>query len=417
MGEASWVKDWRKKALHLYETIEEPSAKDELYKYTPLSSLRHTDWDVAENEEPFSKTPAQSSEKKVEKQGAPLSGEEAVLYLDGSVEGRSISTLPKGVIFCPMKKAIGEHHKLLAPYWEGPHVWKKDKFAQQSYGKFKEGFLLHVDKNVQLKGNIRVVHAYKDSFSRNIIILEEGASLSLVEEHIQDTEEGSFHSGVTEFYVKKGARLSSVYIQGLSKKMQYSCRKYIRLEQEALMEYVDLVWGGDKGQERLEVDLVGEGAKITATVACRLDSEQYFGLVGNIRHHCARTVSDLRSYSVVADTAKATLNASVEVQPKAIHVQSNQRNKGLLLSKKASVRSMPKLLIATDEVNCSHGSSISHIEEDALYYLESRGIDRKRAIRMIVNTFIEPILREIPLGERKEWIASRLEKKSWGELV
>lgn len=409
-NEASWIKDWRKEALQLYETIKEPSIKDELYRYIPLSSLRCSLWDRKEARE--------ESLKKAKQQEGLLLGEEAVLYLNGATEEMDCaSPLPKGLTFSSIGKALEEKEALLRPYWKGPDLWAKDKFAQQSYGKFQEGFFLHVGENIKLKGSLRVSNTLKDCFYRNLVILEKGASLSLVEEYLQENKGGNFHSGVTEFYVKEGACFTNVYLQEFSEGTNYSSRKYMELEKEASVEYVDLAWGGAKGQERLEVALLGEKAKITATVACRLDSDQHFAFVGNIRHCAPYTLSELYSHSIVADNAKATLNATVQVNSQALHAQSEQRNRGLLLSKKANVHSMPKLLIATDEVTCTHGSSISHIEEDVLYYLESRGIARKDAIKIVVNGLIEPILRKVPLGVRREWIASRLDKKSWGELA
>ena len=322
----------RSQALERARTLTPPSTKSENYRYTGVKNLK---WNLAP----------------------------ATL-----VESDEVTELP--TVF--RDDALAELNLAYADKIKKIHITKK-----------------HSGSKVMIS---EVSHSDAVQYSRIIVEIDSDVEVELID----DLSGGRpLLNQVLEITVGERSKVQWVHIQNLT----HSSLAFIRtlITQRAGSEVTGIMGsvGGQKSQSRFEFDLAGEGAVLNLYGAARGVMDQHFDHWMTITHSAGRTTSSLRQWNVMGDHARAVFNAKVVIPAHALGCDAYQKNVNLLLSRHAVIDSLPKLEISTDEVKCAHGSSISPVSDDQMYYLKSRGIDHATAESMLVDGFTEPVLAQI----------------------
>lgn len=275
-----------------------------------------------------------------------------------------------------------------------PQVLSEDAFANLNLEYTSEVKRISISKkSTPQKVQIGEHVSSKDAtYTRTIVEIAPETVVTLV-----DNLSGSpqLFNHVLEIHVGESAQVEWVHLQNLSRSTLGFLRTHITLADRAEFRGVLATVGGLKNQSRIEVTLKGSGSHLNMMSATRGMIDQHFDHWTTITHDQGQTTSSLKHWAVMGDQARAVFNGKVIIPRHARGCDAYQKNINLLLSKQAVIDSIPKLEIATDEVKCAHGSSISPVSEDHLYYLESRGIDRSLAESMLVDGFTEPVLQQI----------------------
>jgi Fe-S cluster assembly scaffold protein SufB len=196
--------------------------------------------------------------------------------------------------------------------------------------------------------------------------------------------------------VEEGARVRWMSVKQPS---AHACgfeRREVHVASSANLEVLSVAGSGDKHQTRTEIMLEGSDAEFKSFGVVRGREEQHWDEWVHVHHLASRTLSNLEHRAVVEGKARSVFNAQIGIRPGVRGCEAYQRNPNLLMSAGAQVETFPRLLISNDEVKCAHGATVASIAPEQLYYLQSRGISREEAERMIVEGFVESVLQRAP---------------------
>ncbi|HEY8279488.1 MAG TPA: SufD family Fe-S cluster assembly protein [Bdellovibrionota bacterium] len=396
---ADWLQIARNQAEERFRSLPFPTGKDENFRFTPLE-YKPAETGTATG------SPLPSDLAKLD------SDELALLLLEGE-EARFLGATP-GFLFTDILRAAALGSDPLRSRLKDDNSFRDDKFAQLTGARWRNGAFLHVPAGVKVAKPLRfVTHAMEaEEHSRHLIVLEEGAELVLVQESWSD-EAARFCGELVEVRLGRNSKLHWVTLQQLGRNTEAVIRQRVELAEGAELKLTPLHLGGKLVQVRQEVHLSGEGASLEAQAAARGDGQQHFDFWLDVRHESAGSRSQMDYWFVMAEKAKAVFNGQIEVKHGAADCESSQRSKSLLLGSGA-VHSIPKLIIKTDAVKCSHGASVSSVSFEQLHYLQSRGIPRNEAEQMIVRGFTEKVVERLPTESLIDRAETLIENKAGG---
>ncbi|MGZ3713456.1 MAG: SufB/SufD family protein, partial [Bdellovibrionota bacterium] len=335
-----------------------------------------------------------------------LSGEDAIL-----------SGQAPGAVFGDLQKLILNGNEAVRHALRDATAFRDDKFAQLTAARWKNGAVLHVPAGVKLAQPVRVSSALTETENhiRHLVMLEEGAEAVLFLESWSGEKE-LFVGELLELRLAKDAKLHLVTLQTLGSSAHAMLRQRAELGENAELKITSLHFGGKKSQLRQQIDMVGQGALCHVEAAAFGMRDQHFDFWLDMHHKAPKTTSEMNYWFVMNERARAVFNGLIQIAPKAADCVANQKSKSLLIGNKATVNSIPKLIIQTDAVKCSHGASISSVNPEQVHYLQSRGIPKREAERMIIRGFAEHVLDRIPGESFHARASAALDAKERGLL-
>lgn len=397
-----WLDIARNHAEERYRSLPLPTAKDEAFRFTPLTDL--------------SGAAAEELSVPVAADLSSLDSEEgALLLLNG--EEASLQGSTAGFVFTDLFKAVllGVDH--VRSRLRDENLFPQDKFAQLTSARWKNGAFLHVPAGVKVAQPLRAASAVTsaEEHSRFLIVLEEGAEATFVQE-TWSPEGDRLATELTEVRLGKNAKLHWVQLQRYGSATKAMVRQRIELAEGADLKITPVHLGAGKIQVRQDIVLAGEGSNLEVEGAARGSGTQHFDFWMDVDHAAPRAKSQTNFWFVMGDASRAIFNGLIHIRKNAFDTDAGQRAKSLLLGAKATVHAIPKLIIQTDAVKCTHGASVSSVNPEQVHYLQSRGISRPEAERMIVRGFTEPVLVRLPTEELQARAEAALDRKQGGLL-
>jgi Fe-S cluster assembly protein SufD len=282
-----------------------------------------------------------------------------------------------------------------------------------------QGAFLWVPKNVKLDKPFRSVAVHDGGqpgfFPRTLVILEEGAEVTLVDELHSGSEAPGYVSGASELIVGRNARLSYIHFQNLNRQSGAAQRQTTELERDAYLYTLGILHGSAWNSSYIGSKLKGEGANVDLLGLVLGDGKQRLE-VRTLQDHLARGGnSDALIKTILRGHARAWFDGVVKIYKAGQNSNAFQSNPNLLLSSDAKAESIPTLEIEADDVACKHAASIGSIDEDEKFYLLSRGINPDDTEAMIVEGFAAELAQRLPheqLQERFIAILNRLASKA-----
>jgi Fe-S cluster assembly protein SufD len=265
------------------------------------------------------------------------------------------------------------------------------------------GLLVRVPAGTVLGNPVRVIVQASGAtvLPRLLVLVGEGADLSLVEEHtggVADTRV----VGVAEIRVGEGARLKHVVLQGWSSGTRGHLTHRTVLERDSRALTVVSSLGGRQLKHDLGVVLAGEGAHSEILGMSLGEARQHVDLHTEHRHEAAKTTSQMDIRVALAGKARSAYTGLIRIERDAGGCEAFQKNRNLLLSRRARAETIPELEILNSDVSCTHGATASPVDPAQLFYLQSRGLPPDEAARLIVRGFFEPVLERIPSPLREQ---------------
>ena len=322
--------------------------------------------------------------------------------------GIEVTRAPDDIRFEPLDEA---HERL------GSLVgWQDDKFTAHNAAAWEQGLLVHVPKGLALERPlfVRVVNSAEGGslFWRLLVVAEEGARFSLVEEHSSLSPELSgYFNGVAELFVEQGAKLEYVSLQDLSRETWHFASHHARVERDAELDWVSGGFGSKKGKVRIQNDLAGPGATSRVTGAFFADGEQHLDYDTFQEHIAPNTESDFAFKGALRDQATAVWRGMIRVEEDAQKTNAYQECRNLMLSPTTHAVPIPGLEILANDVRCTHGATVGRVDREQLFYLMARGLPRPQAERLIVRGFFQDVLDRIELEPVREAVTSALEAR------
>jgi Fe-S cluster assembly protein SufB len=308
----------------------------------------------------------------------------------------------QGVIFLGMDDAVQKYPDLVREYFNTIIPYTDNKFSALNTAVWSGGSFIYVPPGVQvdmpLQAYFRINAKNMGQFERTLIIVDEGAYVHYVEGCTAPIySSDSFHSGVIEIYVKKGARCRYSTIQNWSTNVYNLVTQRAIAEENATMEWVDANLGSKITMKYPAVIMKGEGAHGEILSIAFAGEGQHQDAGGKVVHLAPNTTSRIISKSICKNGGRSSYRGLLKVKEGAYNVKSNVVCDALLLDEKSRSDTYPYIEIDEQDVTIGHEASVSKVGEEQVFYLMSRGISEEMATSMIVNGFIEPLVKELPM--------------------
>jgi Fe-S cluster assembly protein SufB len=307
-----------------------------------------------------------------------------------------------GVLFTDMDSALRDYPDLVKEYFGTLIPPNDNKFAALNSAVWSGGSFIYVPPGVQvdipLQAYFRINAENMGQFERTLIIADEGSYVHYVEgcsAPIYTTD--SLHSAVVEIIAKKGARVRYTTIQNWSTNVYNLVTKRAAAYEDAVMEWIDGNIGSKVTMKYPSIYLLGKGARGEVLSVAYAGKGMHTDAGGKAIHAAPYTTSVLTSKSVSKDGGRTGYRGLVRIEPGAHHAKSNVRCDALILDEESRSDTYPYVEVEEETAQLGHEASVSRIGEDQLFYLMSRGLSEAEASAMIVNGFIEPITRELPM--------------------
>lgn len=324
--------------------------------------------------------------------------------------------LNRGIILQSISEAFSSNYNLVVSRFGELVKTYPSKMIDLNDATWSNGYFLYIPRFVKLEEPIVItlptVNSNQYEAIRILILLEEGASVNLIDEISSSNAGNLLINVVIETFLACGAKLNYLNVQNHDKQtIQHLFHRAI-LEDNAELTKLIIAVGGKISKTDLGILLNGNGASIATYGIVLGDGIQKFDHHTTIEHLAPHTKSSLDFRVVVKDKATSTYTGNLKITNEAIKSDAHQENRNLLLSNEAKAESIPELEILTNDViRCNHGVTVGQIDKEQIYYLMSRGFSQEEAERMIVQGFVEPVISKISDSNLKEKIQNKVQEK------
>ncbi|MGO9903683.1 MAG: Fe-S cluster assembly protein SufB [Solirubrobacteraceae bacterium] len=308
----------------------------------------------------------------------------------------------QGVVFLDMDTALREHEEIVREYFATIIPPNDNKLAALNSAVWSGGSFVHVPEGVHvempLQAYFRINTENMGQFERTLIIAEPGSYVHYVEGCTAPTySSSSLHSAVVELIAKPGARIRYTTVQNWSTNVFNLVTKRAVAYADATVEWVDCNLGSQLTMKYPSVYLLGERAHGEVLSIAFAGRGQHQDAGAKIIHAAPNTTSNIFAKSICKDGGRGSYRGLLEVAKGAHGAHSKVVCDALLLDDRSRSDTYPTIKIGEDDVNVAHEATVSKVGDDQLFYLRSHGIPEDEASKLIVNGFIEPITKELPM--------------------
>ncbi|MDQ1368517.1 MAG: Fe-S cluster assembly protein SufB, partial [Acidimicrobiaceae bacterium] len=411
-GEPQWMTDRRLKGLMHFEKRPMPNWGgdmseiffNDIYYYVKPIDKQVSAWDQLPDsvKDTYEKLGIPEAERKY-LAGVTAQYESEVVY------HRNREDLEQqGVIFCDMDTALREHPELVKQYFGTVIPLNDNKFAALNSAVWSGGSFIYVPPGVKvdmpLQAYFRINSENMGQFERTLIIADEGAQVHYIEGCSAPVyTSDSLHSAVVEIICKASSRVTYTTIQNWSNNVFNLVTKRARCDAEAHMEWIDGNIGSRLTMKYPAVYLMGPKASGEVLSVAYAGKGQHQDAGAKMIHAAPETTSTIISKSISKDSGRTSYRGLVKFEQGATKSKSFVRCDALLLDDRSRSDTYPYIEFGEKDAQVGHEATVSKVGDDQLFYLMSRGLSEQQAMSMIVNGFIEPVTRTLPMEYAVEW--------------
>ena len=387
-----------------------PTKKDEEYKYTDLSE--------AVNKQ-YSLTPKQEFHITKEQLDQLHLGEEHfdfIVFVNGKFQKALSKISVENAEFLTLNNAFSSNKDLVEKYFNQIKP-KNTAFTALNDALYSDGFFLFVPKNTVIEKPIHLFYISENQdenvfyTTRNLLIVEEGAKVEVIESHHNFDETYTFTNSVTEIFVGKNAKADWHKLQNDSQTTYLVDSTFAKQERDSLATVNTFAFGGKLVRNNLDFIHTGENINSFMNGITIIGNEQLVDHHTAVHHNEPNCESYQNYKGVFKDKAHGVFNGKVFVNKIAQKTNAYQQNNNILLSEGATIDTKPQLEIFADDVKCSHGCTVGQLNDEALFYLRARGISKKEAQALLLYAFANDAMENIDIEPLKLKVAKLLAEK------
>jgi Fe-S cluster assembly protein SufD len=420
--EPEWLREQRLRAQEVFAEAPMPSTRGEEWRYTDIGRILSLDpLRLAEEHSPVAAVADLPSGLRGIIQAAGESSARLV-QVDASVVHRELpeDLAASGVILTSLDQAVQEHPELVRRYL-GTAVNEGDgKFAALNTAYWTGGTFLYVPKDVRVEVPIRSFRWMEGPGSsllgRTLIVAEANAEVSVVDElGSGDFPQQGLSNGAAEIFAGEGARVTYVSLQRWGSGVVHLTTDRLVAGRDARITTLYTTLGSDVTRADVRCRLTAPGAHVDMLGLYLAEGKQHFDHETLQDHISPHASSNLLFKGALNDDTRSVFRGLIRVHPKAQRTDAYQTNRNLILSDRARADSLPNLEIGADDVRCSHAATVGQLDEEEVFYLLSRGIPRKEAMRLVIFGFFGEVLEQLDLDEVRGELVRAIERKLFGE--
>ncbi|MFP4259966.1 MAG: Fe-S cluster assembly protein SufD [Opitutales bacterium] len=413
-SEPAWLAERRSVGMEQFNNLPMPTAKDELWRFASVGKLSINDYRPADapSAETLSALDARS-DLISERSGRSVYVDDA----PAAFEGISEELAAKGVIYLPLADAVEQHPALMEKYFlrESTELGSK-KFFGLHAASARAGSILYVPKGVHIEAPF--VNYYWTSGSRSavfphtLIVAEDNAYVSVVDIFFSETADNeALNIAAANLHAGAGANVFRKVVQDWNEKTTSFQLDTTVAGRDAQVKNVAVNIGAERARYEAQTRIEGPGADVKMYSLTVAEDRQEFDQRTYQIHNAPNAVSDLLYKNALLDNSRTIFSGLIKVAEAAQQTDAYQTNRNLLLDPTADANSMPGLEILANDVKCSHGATTGNVDEEELFYMMSRGIPKRTAMRLMVFGFFEEIIEQVASEELAENLRQLIHKK------
>jgi Fe-S cluster assembly protein SufD len=409
-----WAAEQRTRALEQYEALPIPSQDTEEWRYTDLSGFD------LESFAPFAEGRFTGNLEDVPEHILSAAGDPAKR---GAllIQHNSVTTVAHaepavndaGVHFESVDSALKDHPELVEPYLHTLVPTERTKFTAM-HGAFRTGgTFVFVPRGVTVEAPIESL-VYLDAdgaavFPHTILVVEEDAEVTFIDRYVSPDLGRALSSSIVEIYAGRGARVSYLSLQDWGAGVTHLGIQRATVGQEASVRTLAVAFGADLARAEAETVLAEPGAYSEMLGLYFATGDQHYDHRSLQDHVAPHGTSHLLYKGALKGSSRAIYSGWVTVRPGAQKTDAFQTNRNIVLSEHAKADSIPNLEIEADDVRCGHAASTGPVDEDTLFYLQTRGLPREEAEHLIVTGFFQEVIDRVALPEVAAGLADAVE--------
>ena len=411
-GEPDWMLDFRLRSYRLFQRKPMPNwggDMSEIFFDNIFYYIKPTEGQVDAWEEL-----PESVKQTYEKLGIPEAERKYLAGVTAQYESEVVyhknreDLEAQGVLFTDMDTAVKEHPEIVKQHFGSIIPPGDNKFSALNSAVWSGGSFIYVPPGVEvempLQAYFRINAENMGQFERTLIIADEGATVHYIEGCSAPVyTSDSLHSAVVELIAKPGARITYTTIQNWSSNVFNLVTKRAAAYEDAHVEWIDGNIGSRLTMKYPAVYLMGEGASGEVLSVAYAGPDQHQDTGAKMVHAAPNTTSKIVSKSISKDGGRASYRGLVRVEDGATGAKSHVVCDALLLDEESRTDTYPYQEIGERDAQIGHEATVSKVADDQLFYLMSRGLTEEQAMGMVVNGFIEPVTRTLPMEYAVEW--------------
>lgn len=403
-----WFSKDQNEAWELFQSLPQPKRNDEPWRFANLKALDLADFHVA--------VPIQDVASLITRSSAHTNLAAKLIFANDVLIHNDQAGLPAGVLLLPLEEAAKNHEELFRKSFMTSDVrLGSKKFAALHRAHLRSGAFVYVPQGVVIEQPIEIWHWVEGEnatiFPHTLIVLEEGASVTVIDRFVSSRDERSLAIAVNDLTVGTNAKLHYVGVQEWSDKATAFHINTTEVEKEGVSTALQMNLGGAYVRGESDSHLLGEGSRSVmlsinpATGNREIDQRTFQD------HFAPRATSDLLYHNALADSSRTIFAGLIKVEEHAHETDAYQKVRNLMLSDEAEANSMPGLEILADNVRCTHGATSGELNEDELFYMMARGIGPKQAAQLIVRGFFGTVLERLENPDLQDHLGVILDRK------
>jgi Fe-S cluster assembly scaffold protein SufB len=314
----------------------------------------------------------------------------------------------QGVILCSLEDAFRDHPELVAPWYSKRLTIDRQKLEAANAAFWTGGVFLHVPQAVIVEAPFEIVYAIDSpgvaQYGRTLVV---GAPMSDFRVHEYDLAEDfdgqALHAGAFELYLQDGARARVAQVQDWGSGEVYDVStRFVGVGRDAYCHWLPALLGGHLVRQHLELAISEAGGDMAFRGLFFTEEQEHLDVFAVDLHQTGPSGGDVHWRGAATGESRASFEGLIQIDPGAQQTHTYLQIHSMMLSPKARVDAIPSVLVSSDDVSASHGGTVGELDETVIFYMQTRGLDRAAAVRVIVEGFFEPLIAELgdePLEE------------------
>ena len=405
------IHEIRSNAFHKFEKLGFPSKKMEAWKYTSLNTILKEDYSI------FPATDKTVSLAEVKKYFIHDIDTYKIVFIDGKYNSFLSETTHDSIDVCLMSSALSKskYRAVIENYFN--KAAKEDNLTALNTAFTKEGAYIHIPRNVEVEKPIQIINfttGAEDATMtqpRNLIVVGQNAHVQIIERHQSLTDQAALTNSVTEIFADRHATVDYYKIQNDQTTASLVDNTYIEQQSESEVSVHTFSFGGNITRNNLNFFQKGEHINSILKGITIIEGKQHVDH-HTLVHHIEPNCESHQDYKgIFNERSVGVFNGKVIVEKEAQKTNAYQQNNNVLVSDRSTINAKPQLEIFADDVRCSHGCTIGQLDEQALFYMQQRGIPKKEARGLLMYAFANTVLESVKIPQVKDRITKLIAMK------
>lgn len=323
----------------------------------------------------------------------------------------------RGVVLCPLQEAFEKHSELVSQWYSRRLTIDRDKLQAANAAYWSGGVFLHVPQGVLVEHPFQIVYAIERAgvaqFGRTLVLGGQSSDFKVHEYDLAEDFDGqALHAGAFELYLQDGARCRLAQVQDWGEGEVYdSSTRLVALGRDSYCHWLPSLLGGHLVRQHLELAVTEPGADMAFRGLFFAEEHEHLDVFAVDLHETGPSGGDVHWRGAATGEARASFEGLIQINPGAQRTHTYLQIHSMMLSPRARIDAIPSVLVSADDVSASHGGTVGELDETSIFYMQSRGLDRAAAVRVIVEGFFEPLLSELQDEGLQELVRAKVAEK------